>query len=121
MRELASFREAVNQRVISEFRWTPTNIQFADALTKLMDAEGLIYVIKSGEIRIRPTQKELTSKDGRVKILYKHSAPAPEFDQNIAQISEMFEKLPDIPVDSQNYAYFSNMNFSQYQIAIECQ
>ena len=75
LRELAIFREALTQGVIEEFRWTPTNIQLADALTKIMDGSTLTNAISEGIIRLKPNSSELASKKGSMKLRFIHKLP----------------------------------------------
>lgn len=75
LRELAIFREALMQGVIEQFRWIPTTLQLADPLTKVMDADELIAALTTGEIRVKPNDKELASKKGTMKLSFIHELP----------------------------------------------
>ncbi len=78
LRELAIFRDAHMHGVVDEFRWIPTNLQLADPLTKLMEADELLDALKSGIIRLKPNEKELKSKKGSMKLQFIHSIPETE-------------------------------------------
>ena len=64
LREMASFKESVEQGCINEWRWCCTKLQYADSLTKLMDDSLLRSCITSARIRVRPTVQERTSVTG---------------------------------------------------------
>ena len=73
LRELAAFREAVDQRVVNTIRWTPSAKMLADSLTKRMDTAILRRALSSGSFIIRPTPSELTSKKGNKRCEYRYS------------------------------------------------
>ena len=52
-REVASIREQLELKEVNEIKWTPTNLQLADCLTKgSAPSELLIKVLTSGEFEI---------------------------------------------------------------------
>ena len=63
------------QGVVDQFRWIPTNLQLADPLTKLMDADELIKALTTGVIRVKPNDQELKSKKGTMKLQFIHEVP----------------------------------------------
>ena len=52
-REVASIREQLELKEVTEIKWTPTHLQLADSLTKLSASpELLIKVITSGDFKL---------------------------------------------------------------------
>ena len=100
IRELTVFREALAQGVLEEFRWVPTNIQLADSLTKIMESTELIKSIKTGEIRLKPTSEELSSKKGSLKKEFIHFLPEDMVIRGRPQalINLISEKIAHFPV-----------------------
>ena len=51
-REVASIKEQLDLKEVTEIKWTPTHLQLADCLTKASaSSEMLIKVITSGEFK----------------------------------------------------------------------
>ena len=53
-REVASIREQLELKEVSEVKWTPTQLQLADSLTKSTSSpESLIHVLTTGDFNIK--------------------------------------------------------------------
>jgi hypothetical protein len=57
--DLTALKEMIASKDLNDVTWIPTEIQLADALTKVMDSQALVQAIKAG---IFPTMTKTTKR-----------------------------------------------------------